>query len=287
MRIVFAMVLLSACTIPPSASNKQEPRKVDAPPPPPVTASRSDAPALVTHSVPLSYKGGCAPAGSREGCYVLTVEPSGKANLLLHDAGVAGSLKKNGSTWIFTPDGKARPVTFTVKDQRHLDSEYGEFKLEASKAIEQAAAERMRTVAVVKGLFWLAQPTPLLPERWPDGRLSYVLYAFALEDGLADGEHELEPWGLAVLQPDGKVVTESKTVRPFAEIGIQGVQPSTYEGPWVTEVEDELTALLAAGPPPARAPGRIAQAYCAWKDGNGLIAAKLGLDGFWAWLGCP
>jgi hypothetical protein len=218
---------------------------------------------------------------------VLKVEPTGRARFIMLDAGLAGTLGKAGATWTFIPDGKARPIIFTVKGE-DLDSEYGTLVLAPRDAVEAAARERFASIEVPKGLSWSVRVTPALPEAWRAREVVYVLYGAARAPGLADGEHILAPWGVARYHDDGKVVTEARAV-PASERGIQGVHPvAAAAGPGITEVEPELIALLHGGALPAQPPARIKEAYCTWKADNGVIAGALGeQQAFFAWLGCP
>jgi hypothetical protein len=58
-------------------------------------------------TVERMYKGACAPAGSRGGCYSITLRPDGSYTHVLLDAGISGTYVVVGSQVNFTPSGGA------------------------------------------------------------------------------------------------------------------------------------------------------------------------------------
>jgi hypothetical protein len=61
------------------------------------------------------YEGNCAPAGSRGGCYRLTLRPDGSMEYFMLDAAVTGTYEIAGDTLTFTPtDGQAQQLAISA-----------------------------------------------------------------------------------------------------------------------------------------------------------------------------
>lgn len=69
-----------------------------------------------------TYQGECAPAGSRGGCYSITLEPDGRFRHMLLDAPLGGTYVVEGDQVRLTPDGEAAPSAMTLSaDRARLD----------------------------------------------------------------------------------------------------------------------------------------------------------------------
>lgn len=69
-----------------------------------------------------TYQGECAPAGSRGGCYSISLEPDGSYRQVLLDAAITGTYVVSGATVQLTPGGAAPPSTMTLSaDRTKLD----------------------------------------------------------------------------------------------------------------------------------------------------------------------
>ena len=63
-----------------------------------------------------------APAGSRGGCYSVTLDPDGTYRHMMLDAAITGTYQIDGSTVAFKPNGEAQPTTMTLSaDRTRLD----------------------------------------------------------------------------------------------------------------------------------------------------------------------
>ncbi len=95
--------------------------------PPPVTPAPVDgAPSLTADGQRVAastlYRGECMPAGSRGGCYEITLDPDGSYRHLLLDAEVGGTYVIAGDQVTLTPSGDMPPQTLTLSaDRRKLD----------------------------------------------------------------------------------------------------------------------------------------------------------------------
>ena len=65
-----------------------------------------------------TYQGECMPAGSRGGCYSVTLEPDGQYRHVLLDAAITGSYEIAGDQVTLTPSGDAQPHTMTLSPDR-------------------------------------------------------------------------------------------------------------------------------------------------------------------------
>lgn len=71
-----------------------------------------------------TYQGECAPAGSRGGCYSITLEADGSYRQVLLDAAITGTYAISGSTVSLTPGGAAPPSTMTLSPDRTKLDDY-------------------------------------------------------------------------------------------------------------------------------------------------------------------
>lgn len=78
-----------------------------------------------------TYQGECMPAGSRGGCYSITLEPDGSYRHVLLDAAVSGTYAIAGDDVSLTPDGDMPPQTMTLSADR---SRLGDFAYQAPSA---------------------------------------------------------------------------------------------------------------------------------------------------------
>ena len=96
------------------------------PPPPPGDRPPAPDPMLTADgqhfAVSRTYQGECAPAGSRGGCYSVSLEPDGSYRHMLLDAPISGTYAIAGDKVNFTPAGAAPPSTMTLSaDRTRLD----------------------------------------------------------------------------------------------------------------------------------------------------------------------
>ena len=69
-----------------------------------------------------TYKGECMPAGTRGGCYSVTLDADGTFSHMLLDAAVTGTYSIDGDAVTLTPSGAAEPSTMTLSaDRLRLD----------------------------------------------------------------------------------------------------------------------------------------------------------------------
>ena len=71
-----------------------------------------------------TYKGECMPAGSRGGCYSITLDPDGHYRNWLLDAAISGTYEIAGAEVRFTPEGDAPPSTMTLSADRTTLDDY-------------------------------------------------------------------------------------------------------------------------------------------------------------------
>jgi hypothetical protein len=100
-------------------------RAVTSPPIGPVTQPGGDpllAPGGKHFAATRTYQGECMPAGSRGGCYSITLAADGSYRNLLLDAAVLGTYVIEGDQVKLTPGGDALPTTMTLSaDRTRLD----------------------------------------------------------------------------------------------------------------------------------------------------------------------
>lgn len=94
--------------------------------PPPGDRPATPDPMLTTDgqhfAASRTYQGECAPAGSRGGCYSVSLEPDGSYRHMLLDAPITGTYVIAGDKVNFTPAGAAPPSTMTLSaDRTRLD----------------------------------------------------------------------------------------------------------------------------------------------------------------------
>lgn len=96
-------------------------RKVVAPPPPTIQQPTGDA-ALTADgkhfAMTRKYQGECMPAGSRGGCYWISLEPDGSYQHMLLDAAVRGTYEIKGDQVELTPTGEMPPQAMTLSADR-------------------------------------------------------------------------------------------------------------------------------------------------------------------------
>ncbi|MBP8808973.1 MAG: hypothetical protein KBG48_03375 [Kofleriaceae bacterium] len=115
-----AVALTSACVI------------SSTPPAPPPTTGGPSTPAgdpMLTpdgrwFAAERTYQGDCAPAGTRGGCYSITLRPDGSFRHMLLDAAVAGTYAIAGAQVTLTPGGDAAPETMTLSADRTKLGDY-------------------------------------------------------------------------------------------------------------------------------------------------------------------
>lgn len=95
-------------------------------PPPPGDRPPAPDPMLTTDgqhfAASRTYQGECAPAGSRGGCYSVSLEPDGSYRHMLLDAPITGTYVIAGDKVNFTPASAAPPSSMTLSaDRTHLD----------------------------------------------------------------------------------------------------------------------------------------------------------------------
>lgn len=117
-----ALALTSACVI----TSKPAP-------PPPVTSPAAGDPLLTPDgrwfAAERTYQGECAPAGSRGGCYAITLRPDGSFRHMLLDAPLTGTYAIAGDQVTLTPSGEAAPQTMTLSADR---TKLGDYVLQPS-----------------------------------------------------------------------------------------------------------------------------------------------------------
>lgn len=121
---------------------------------------------------------------------------------------------------------------------------------------------------------WDLQVTP----PFPDG-VAWVVYGYAqrFSPQLSDGLHVGTVFAEA--RPTAGGYALKRLAEKLGEIGIQGVHPvSVSEGSaWPTAQETLTGHSWVAGGHRDAMPPVVKRVYCAWKRGNGLVAAKLPL----------
>lgn len=97
------------------------------PAPPPTTGSSAD-PLLTADGRWFAserlYQGACAPAGTRGGCYSITLRPDGSYRHMLLDAALAGTYVIAGDQVTLTPSSPAEPQTMTLSSDRMRLGDY-------------------------------------------------------------------------------------------------------------------------------------------------------------------
>ncbi|MEZ4366109.1 MAG: hypothetical protein R2939_07450 [Kofleriaceae bacterium] len=91
------LLLASACVVtsaPPPQGPPPPPAGTTAPPPPTRPGLSADGRHL---AVDRTFRGRCAPAGSRGGCYEITLRADGSYRNLLYDAAIEGSYEISGA----------------------------------------------------------------------------------------------------------------------------------------------------------------------------------------------
>ena len=102
LRALLMCLLIGCAPAAPAASGSPpppEPVAVPAAPPAPPAAPATQARHFETERV---YEGNCAPAGTRGGCYRLTLRPDGTMAYLMLDAAVKGTYVIDGDTITIT-----------------------------------------------------------------------------------------------------------------------------------------------------------------------------------------
>ena len=115
-----ALVLLAGCpaggAMPAPSQGSQSP--VQQPPGDDAALSADGKHFAITRT----YKGECMPAGSRGGCYSITLEPDGAYSHMLLDAAMTGSYVIEGNQVKLTPGGPATASAMTLSaDRTRLD----------------------------------------------------------------------------------------------------------------------------------------------------------------------
>ncbi len=106
------------------------PQRSVAPAPPAIEqpAPASSDPLLTADGLRVSasrtFQGECAPAGSRGGCYSVTLEPDGRFRHMLLDAAITGTYVVEGDLVRLTPDGEAPPSTMRLSADRTRLGDY-------------------------------------------------------------------------------------------------------------------------------------------------------------------
>lgn len=103
------------------------PSRAVTPAPPPVVQQPTDGDLTADgkhFAVSRVYKGECMPAGSRGGCYSITLEPDGHYRNWLLDAAISGTYEIAGAEVRFTPEGDAPPSTMTLSGDRSKLDDY-------------------------------------------------------------------------------------------------------------------------------------------------------------------
>lgn len=83
-----------------------------------------------------TYQGECAPAGSRGGCYSITLRPDGSYRHMLLDAPMSGTYVISGNQVTFTPSGPGEAEPMTLSADRSM---LGTYVYQAPPSIEQTA----------------------------------------------------------------------------------------------------------------------------------------------------
>lgn len=103
------------------------PSRAVTPAPPPVVQQPTDSDLTADgkhFAVSRVYKGECMPAGSRGGCYSITLDPDGHYRNWLLDAAISGTYEIAGAEVRFTPEGDAPPSTMTLSADRTTLDDY-------------------------------------------------------------------------------------------------------------------------------------------------------------------
>lgn len=113
---VILLVAVLGCSGPSTSTKTSEPMPTPTEPAPPVQQNdgvfTADGKAFAAERV---YEGNCAPAGSRGGCYRLTLRPDGSMEYFMLDAAVRGTYVIEGDTVTFTPaDGQAQKLALSA-----------------------------------------------------------------------------------------------------------------------------------------------------------------------------
>lgn len=121
-----SLALVAGC---PAHTVEPAPTPEVAPPPevvpPPVQAGTDPLLTADGHfAVARTYKGECAPAGSRGGCYSITLEPDGHFRHMLLDAAVSGTYVVKGDAVNLTPEGAMPPSSMPLSADRTRLGDY-------------------------------------------------------------------------------------------------------------------------------------------------------------------
>ena len=122
-RVLFlasSIALVAACparSAAPAPGPVVEPSPVQSDPDPLITADGHFAAAR-------TYQGECMPAGSRGGCYSITLEPDGQFRHMLLDAAVTGTYVIKGDNVDLTPSGSTPPSTMVLSADRATLGDY-------------------------------------------------------------------------------------------------------------------------------------------------------------------
>ena len=114
-RAIFLVAVLG-CSGPATSTKTSEPMAPTptepAPPAQPDGAFTPDGKHFASERV---YEGNCAPAGSRGGCYRLTLRPDGSMEYFMLDAAVTGTYVIEGDSLTFTPaDGQSQQLAISA-----------------------------------------------------------------------------------------------------------------------------------------------------------------------------
>ena len=119
-----ALAPLAGCPAPAATPAPVEPTPTTTDPQPPASTD----PVLTADgrhfAAARTYQGECAPAGSRGGCYSLTLEPDGRFRHMLLDAAVSGTYVIAGDQVQLTPDGAAPPQSLPLSPDRGKVGDY-------------------------------------------------------------------------------------------------------------------------------------------------------------------
>lgn len=116
------LVSVAACSGSNGSSTGAPPTTAPAPAPAPAPVSSvlsADGKHFAAERV---YEGNCAPAGSRGGCYTLTLRPDGTMTYFMLDAGVEGTYEIQGDKLLLSPSGgNLEPFTLSSDYARAND----------------------------------------------------------------------------------------------------------------------------------------------------------------------